>query len=64
MCGLALDVCVKATALHAAELGFRTTVVRDACRGVDSTGIAEAEAALAAAGVRIAQAEEVVQERI
>jgi 8-oxo-dGTP pyrophosphatase MutT (NUDIX family) len=33
--GLATDYCVRATALDAAELGFRTHVVEDACRGVD-----------------------------
>ncbi len=35
ICGLATDYCVKFTALDAAELGFRTTVVEDACRGVE-----------------------------
>ncbi len=33
--GLATDYCVKATALDAAELGFRTHVIVDACRGVE-----------------------------
>ena len=33
--GLATDYCVKFTALDALQLGFRTTVVRDACRGVE-----------------------------
>ncbi len=35
VCGLATDYCVKFTALDAAELGFATRVVLDACRGVD-----------------------------
>lgn len=34
VCGLATDYCVRATALDAVQLGFRTTVVSDACRGV------------------------------
>ena len=34
VCGLATDYCVKATAIDAAQLGFRTTLVEDACRGV------------------------------
>ena len=33
--GLATDYCVKFSALDAAKLGFRTTVVEDGCRGVD-----------------------------
>jgi nicotinamidase/pyrazinamidase len=34
VCGLATDYCVKATAIDAVRLGFRTTLVEDACRGV------------------------------
>ena len=37
--GIATDVCVYATALHAAENGYRTYIVEDACRGVDETNI-------------------------
>lgn len=33
--GLALDVCVKFTALDARELGYQTTLHRRGCRGVD-----------------------------
>ena len=32
--GLATDYCVKATAMDAMDLGFRTILVEDACRGV------------------------------
>jgi nicotinamidase/pyrazinamidase len=35
ICGLATDYCVKFTALDALQLGFRTTVVADACCGVE-----------------------------
>lgn len=35
VCGLATDYCVKYTALDAAREGFRTTVLTDACRGVE-----------------------------
>jgi nicotinamidase/pyrazinamidase len=35
VCGLATDYCVKATAVDAHELGLETTIVADACRGVD-----------------------------
>ncbi len=35
LCGLALDYCVKFSALDAAALGFTTWVIEDACRGID-----------------------------
>lgn len=34
LAGLATDYCVKFTALDALQLGFKTTVIVDACRGV------------------------------
>ena len=39
VCGLATDYCVKATALDAQKLGFKTSVILDACRGVAPGGI-------------------------
>ena len=33
--GLATDYCVKFTALDAVEMGFKTILVQDACRGVE-----------------------------
>ena len=49
------DYCVKATAIDAAGLEFRTTLVEDACRGVGlpANDIAGAIAAMRAAGVLI-----------
>jgi nicotinamidase/pyrazinamidase len=35
LCGLALDYCVKFSALDARQLGFRTNVVVDACRAIE-----------------------------
>jgi len=37
--GIATDVCVNATALHSLEVGFRTILVNDACRGVEAGAI-------------------------
>lgn len=36
LAGLATDYCVKATALDARKLGYRTLVIADACRGVNA----------------------------
>ena len=35
ICGLATDYCVKFSALDSIESGIRTSVIEDACRGVD-----------------------------
>ena len=61
VCGLATDYCVKATAIDAALLGFTTTVVEDACRGVGirPTDVPDALAEMRRAGVRIATMAEV-----
>ncbi len=58
--GLALDYCVRYSAIDAVELmpGVRVTVVRDACRPVaPDTGV-EAERALREAGVHLIRADE------
>jgi len=53
--GLATDYCVKFTALDAVELGFKTHLVEEACRGVNlkSGDVAEAVEEMQGAGVRI-----------
>ena len=63
--GLATDYCVKFTALDALQLGFRTTVVRDACRGVEvNPGDTErALAEMAAAGAQIVESSELLAAR-
>lgn len=38
--GLATDYCVKHTALHAAQEGFKTTVLKDACKAIDESAVA------------------------
>ncbi len=53
--GLATDYCVKFTALDAAQLGFRTHLIADACRGVNLQpgDVDRALAEMRAAGVAI-----------
>ncbi|MCK5859513.1 bifunctional nicotinamidase/pyrazinamidase [Abyssibacter sp.] len=55
ICGLALDVCVQFTALDAAQAGFATVVLTDACRGVDAQpgDIDRALTTLQSAGVQL-----------
>lgn len=56
--GLALDVCVAATAVDAARLGYVVRVVEPACRAIDLNGsLATALAAMRSAGVKIERAE-------
>jgi nicotinamidase/pyrazinamidase len=58
--GLATDYCVKFTALDAQQLGFKTTVIEDACRGVDVRpgDVAAALDELRAAGVTVTRSGE------
>ncbi|NHO33576.1 isochorismatase family protein [Acetobacter fallax] len=49
--GLALDICVAATAIDAKKSGFDTLVVIDACRAVGDAE--DAETAMRTAGVRL-----------
>jgi nicotinamidase/pyrazinamidase len=55
VCGLATDYCVRATALDARRLGFPVTVVRDACRGVDTPqgSLEESLVAMKKGGVKL-----------
>jgi nicotinamidase/pyrazinamidase len=59
--GLALDYCVKFTALDAVSLGFSTWVIRDACRAVnlDPNDGERAIAEMKAAGVQIVGSDEI-----
>jgi len=60
VCGLATDYCVRWTALDALSLGFGTTVVADACRGVElqAGDSARALEEVRAAGGRVVVSEE------
>lgn len=54
-CGIAYDVCVAFTALHAAEEGFVTAVLDDACRGVTPEGVASKKELFRRSGVEVVQ---------
>ena len=62
--GLATDYCVKFTALDAVELGFRTHLILDACRGVELKpgDIQAAIEEMRQAGVEIISANQIIQE--
>ena len=58
--GLATDFCVAWTALDARKVGFETTVIEDACRGIDLNGsVAAAWAEMVQSGVRRIQSSEI-----
>ncbi|MDB6035331.1 MAG: hypothetical protein JWM16_5669 [Verrucomicrobiales bacterium] len=60
--GLATDYCVKFTALDSVQLGFKTFLIQDACRGVDLKpgDTASAVDEMRRAGVRILKSSEVM----
>ena len=55
VCGIATDHCVRATALDAAEAGFRTTVLLDLTAGVAPETTERAHATMREAGVTLAR---------
>ena len=59
ICGLATDYCVKATALDAVRLGFKTYVVYDACRAVATDTEAVAVKEMKAAWVVFINSDEI-----
>ena len=61
ICGLATDYCVKFTALDAVQLGFRTSLIEDACRGVNlkPTDSRDAIEAMRRAGVNVIRSDDV-----
>ena len=61
LCGLALDFCVKWSAMDAVANGFRATVLTDACRAIDLEGSkAAANSEMAAAGITLATTDDVI----
>ena len=61
-CGLVFDICVKCTALHGADLGFKTAVIEDLCRPLDEENRETTKVNLGKAGVRVLQSAEAVAE--
>jgi nicotinamidase/pyrazinamidase len=53
ICGLATDYCVKYTALDAVELGYKTNVIIDCCRGVITDTTKDAIEEMKLKGVKI-----------
>jgi len=53
VCGLAIEYCVKATALAAKELGFETYWIPECSRGITPEGVEKASEELAAKGVKL-----------
>ena len=62
VCGLATDYCVKFTALDAAQLGFKTSFIADASRGVNlqPNDVADAIAAMNRAGIATVHSQEIL----
>ena len=60
ICGLATDYCVRFTALDAVDLGFKTYLVEDACRGVElhAGDVRRAIEEMRAKGVMVIRADE------
>jgi len=61
-CGLVFDICVKSTALHGAEMGFRMTVIEDACKPLSRDNDEATRKELGDAGVAIVSAADAVRE--
>jgi nicotinamidase-related amidase len=59
VCGLALDYCVKATAIDAADLGYETFVFEDAAKAIDLSerGMQEAKSEMQAHCVKLISSE-------
>ncbi len=66
LCGLATDYCVKFTALDAVELGFRTHLIEDACRGVNlqSGDVRRAVKEMKRAGVEVLHTGELLKAQL
>ncbi|YCM46190.1 bifunctional nicotinamidase/pyrazinamidase [Verrucomicrobiaceae bacterium 227] len=66
LCGLATDYCVKFTALDALKEGFKVTLIKDACRGVNLNpdDVHHALSLLESEGVKIRTSEDILGKTI
>jgi nicotinamidase/pyrazinamidase len=55
MFGIATNYCVKNTAIDGVKLGFKVTVVKDLCRGVDPKTSKKAVQDMTASGVTVVE---------
>ena len=62
VCGLTTDYCVKFTSLDAVQMGFKTHVIEDACRGVNlrPDDVKQAIEEMKRAGIRVWRSAELV----
>lgn len=62
VCGLAMDVCVFYTIMDSVKLGFKTFLIQDASRGIDSPkgSIEKAKSRMKEAGVGLIRSEELL----
>lgn len=63
LCGLAIDYCVKFTALDAVEMlpGVKVRFIEDASRGIDPNGVTAAIAEMKAKGVAIVRSADILR---
>ena len=62
ICGVATELGVKYTALDALKLGFSTTIVEDACRGMNKNNIERAKADFRRAGGEVITSDDLLQQ--
>ncbi|XP_012274538.1 uncharacterized protein LOC105696551 [Orussus abietinus] len=60
VCGLAYDICVRATCLDGLRLGYRLAVIDDCCRGVDPDDIAKTRDEISDKGGFLAKSDDVL----
>nr|XP_003700152.2 PREDICTED: nicotinamidase-like [Megachile rotundata] len=60
VCGLAYDICVKATCLDGLRLGYALAVIDDCCRGVDANNIETTKKLIAENGGLITDSNDVL----